>query len=160
MATGSAGCVNLKERFGDRYKVTYEESYYAERSRHTVVDPWLMIIPCKYGHIFPWGGELLAASVDGHPNIAGVVRRLACTTVRQQGDFGELTASFHVDDFDQLAKIMVPRRRRQVSETERNRLAEVGRRFRFQHGYECEHSDLERTQTTPDDSEHQTAPTA
>jgi hypothetical protein len=80
--------------------------------------------------------------------------------VRQQGDFGELTASFHIDDFDQLAKIMVPRRRRQVSEAERSRLAEIGRRSRFQHGYEREYSGAERTQTGRVDLGHQIVPDA
>jgi hypothetical protein len=35
-------CINLKARFGKRYKVTYEESYFAEYGPHArKEDPWL-----------------------------------------------------------------------------------------------------------------------
>ena len=74
-------------------------------------DPWLMILLCRYGHLFPWGGDLLAASVDGHPNVAGRLRRLKCCQVVQDGEFGELTATFHVKDFDRMAEVMRARRR-------------------------------------------------
>ena len=50
-------CINLKEMFGDRYKVTYEESYYADHGETAYKeDPWLMILLCQHGHICPWGG--------------------------------------------------------------------------------------------------------
>ena len=69
--------------------MTYEESYFADRGDGArAEDPWLMIVPCRYGHVFPHGGNLLAASVDGHPNVAGVLRRLPCCRVHQDGDFG------------------------------------------------------------------------
>ena len=45
-------CINLKERFGDRFKVAYEESYYAQHGENArVEDPVYMIIPCKWGHL-------------------------------------------------------------------------------------------------------------
>ena len=116
-------CINLKERFGQQYRVTYEESYYADRGVGArATDPWLMIVPCRFGHIFPHGGDRLAASVDGHPNVAGALRRLPCCRVHQDGDFGELTVLFDVADFDKVVQIMRPRRRRQVSAAERERL--------------------------------------
>lgn len=85
-------CINLEERFGQRFKVVYEESYYTERTMNSLVDPWLMVIPCRYGHIFPHGGNTLAASVDGHTRIAGLLRCLPCCKVHQDGDGGELTS--------------------------------------------------------------------
>jgi hypothetical protein len=120
-------CANLKELFGRRFKVQYEESYRADRGDGArAVDPWLMILPCRYGHIFPHGGKTLAASVDGHPNVAGVLRRLPCCRVHQDGDFGELTVLFDVADFAKVAKIIRPRRRRQVSPEQRERLRSMG----------------------------------
>ena len=120
-------CINLKERFGRRYRVTYEESYRADRGDSArAADPWLMIVPCRYGHIFPHGGNMLAASVDGHPNVAGVLRRLPCCRVHQDGDFGEVTIVFDVGDFAKVARIIRPRRRRQVSAVERERLRGMG----------------------------------
>ena len=123
-----APVINLQDDFGDRYRVTYEESYFVERSRQTVVDPWLMIIPCRFGHIFPHGDDILAASVDGFPKIAGRLRRLAGVHIHQDGDFGELTVLFPVGTFDTVAEIMRPRRRRQLTDQQRAELAERGRR--------------------------------
>jgi hypothetical protein len=120
-------CTNLKAIFGHRHRVAYEESYRADRGDGArATDPWLQIIPCRYGHIFPHGGNLLAASVDGHPNVAGVLRKLPCCRVHHDGDFGELTVVFDVDHFDDVAAVIQPRRRRQVSTAERDRLRSMG----------------------------------
>ena len=128
-------CVNLRERFGDRYKVRCEESYYADRGAGArKEDPWLMILLGRYGHIFPWGGTTLAASVDGHPMIAGRVRRMDCCRVVQDGDFGELTVAFDVEHFDRVAKVMRARRRprRTLTPEQRARLADRMRRINRQ----------------------------
>lgn len=117
-------CINLKERFGQKYKVTYEESYYAERTIDSLVDPWMMIIPCRYGHIFPHGDNMLAVSVNGHTRIAGTIRRLPCCKVHQDGDHGEMTVLFDVKDFDRVAAIMLPRRRPILSDEQRAAMAE------------------------------------
>jgi hypothetical protein len=102
-------CINLKERFGRRFKVVYEESYCADRGNVArAEDPWLMIVPGRYGHIFPHGGSLLAASVDGYRKVAGKLRRLPCCRVHQDGDDGELTVVFDVDDFGKVARIIRP----------------------------------------------------
>jgi hypothetical protein len=113
-------CVNLRERFGKRYRVRHEESWHAEGRR--VACPELMILLCKYGHVYPWGGRMLAASVDGYPKIAGRLRRLGCVEVAQDGDFGELTVIFDVADFVKVAKVMRPRRRRQMTPEQRAEL--------------------------------------
>ena len=55
-------CLNLKERFGANYRIHREEGA-------TIGDPWGLLIPCRYGHIYPWGGDRLAASIDGHKGI-------------------------------------------------------------------------------------------
>ena len=136
--------INLKERFGRRYRVTYGESYYAEHGEKArVEDPVHMIIPCKYGHIYAAGEETLAAGVDGHPNVAGQLRRLKCCQVHQDGDLGELTVLFDVTDFAKVVKIMRPRRRRQLSEAERQRLRVIG----FQKGRQV-HSNRHSTART------------
>ena len=82
-------CINLNRRFGGRYRVRYEESYFGEYGEHArVEDPAYMIIPCRYGHLYPGGGGLLAASVDGFPKIAGRLRRMKCRQIHQDGDSG------------------------------------------------------------------------
>ncbi len=118
-------CLNLRETFGDRYRITYEESYFAERTRRTVEDPWLMILPCRNGHIYPHGGDLLGVSTDpGHVQLAGIVRRLPCCQVVQDGNNGELNATFNVEDFDKVAAIMRPHRRQQWTEERRQQARE------------------------------------
>ena len=150
----SAGveCIHLRDRFGDRYKVACEASYYAQYGANARgEDPWLQIIPCRYGHIFPHGGATLAVSVDGHPQIASRIALLRCCHVAQDGDRGELTANFHVDDFDAVAEIVRPRRKRQISVQERIRLAEMGRanlkRLR-ERNVDGQRSDVRRRQTS------------
>jgi len=93
-------CLNLRELFGKRFRVMYEESYHAQYGPGARrEDPHLMILLCRYGHLFAWQGNELAASVDGHPNVA---------------------------DFAKVARIMRPRRRRQVSQAQRDRLRAMG----------------------------------
>ena len=58
-------CINLKERFGDRYKVEHEESYHADRGENArTEDPWLQVLLCQHGHIYPHGRDVLAASTN------------------------------------------------------------------------------------------------
>ncbi len=126
-------CINLKERFGDRFKVEYEESYFAERSKRTVEDPWLMILLCQHGHVYPHGGEILVASTDRRGSIAKRLAKLDCVTVLQDAADG-INAAFHVSSFDRVAEIMRPRKARRLSPEQRARLAEAGRNFRFSAG--------------------------
>ena len=138
-------CINLREQFGRRYKVQYEESYYAEHGPNAwVEDPWLMIIPCRNGHICPWGETTLAACTDKAGPIAKRLKALPFTTTHQDGDDGA-NVLFEVEHFDEVAEIMIPRRRRQVSEEERRRLAEAGAKYRFRRGYGASHRALEST---------------
>jgi hypothetical protein len=110
--------VNLKSRFGSKYRIAKAED-------HKTEEP-MLVIPCKFGHIYPHGHNTLAASVDGHSGIAANMRRLACGKVHQDGDFGELTILFHVDDFAEVAKVMKPRTKRKVSEEQK---AAAAKRF-------------------------------
>ncbi len=81
--------VNLKERYGHRFKVAYDESYYAERGDHgRAEDARLMVLLCDHGHMYPFGGDLLAASTDKRGAVAGRLAGLDCTTVVQDGDDG------------------------------------------------------------------------
>jgi hypothetical protein len=90
----------------------------------------MMLILCQRGDIYPYGGDLLAVDVDGRPVTA---RRLAELGLRlvQDGD-NEKTFVFPAEQFAQVAKIVKPRRRRQVSDAEMRRLADLARRHGFQ----------------------------
>ncbi|MCX7424735.1 MAG: hypothetical protein NTW96_03770 [Planctomycetia bacterium] len=121
----SVECIDLEARFGRRYRIDREESYHAQHgpgARRR--DPWLSIIPCRFGHLYPFGGDLLAASVDGYPKVAGRLRKLDCCRIHQDGDGGELTVVFHVDALARVARIIRPRRRPRLSPERRAELAE------------------------------------
>lgn len=118
-------CIDLKKRFGKLYRVRYKESYQAEHEPGARAnDPWLKIIPCRVGHIYPWGGERLAAFQPRGP-VALKLKALPGVVTWTDGDDG-VTVLFDVEQFDAVAKLMQPRRRRQVSTEQREAAA---RRF-------------------------------
>ncbi|MGA2035031.1 MAG: hypothetical protein ABSG68_22505 [Thermoguttaceae bacterium] len=125
--------MNLRERFGRRYRVEYEESYFAQYGLNARVDdPWLQIIPCQYGHIYPWGVDRLAASTDRRGGVARRIAALAFIEVWQDGDDG-ITALFPLDKFDEVAALMKPRRRRQMTEEQRRAAVERLAKYAFTH---------------------------
>ena len=64
-------CINLKKRFGDQFKVEYEEGYRAQYGESAWrEDPCYMIIPCENGHICLWGGDLQAACTHKRGSVA------------------------------------------------------------------------------------------
>jgi hypothetical protein len=124
-------CVNLRERFGRRYRVEYEESYYAQYGPHARTDdPWLQIIPCRRGHICPWGPSTLAASTNGRGPTARKLIALPGVTLWQDASDG-VTVLFPVEMFDEVAELMKPRRRRQMTEEQRQAAAERLAKYAF-----------------------------
>jgi hypothetical protein len=127
-------CVNLRERFGRRYRVEYEESYYAERGPGARADdPWLQIIPCRAGHIYPWGPAMLAASTSSRGSTARKLAALPGATLWQDGSDG-MTILFPVERFPKVAALMHPKRRRQLSPEQKAKLLEAGAKHRFTDG--------------------------
>ncbi|MHB8953846.1 MAG: hypothetical protein ACYC4U_12825 [Pirellulaceae bacterium] len=120
-------CVNLKKMFGDRFKITWDESYFAEHGENARADdPWLQIIPCQHGHIYPYGGEIMVASTAKRGGVARELGQLDSTTMYRDGDDG-VDVLFHVSNFEPVAQLMKPRRRRRLSPQQRQRLAALGR---------------------------------
>lgn len=114
-----AACVNLRERFGHTYRITYDPAYSARHVPRDKLDPWMMIIPCRAGEIWPHSGTTLAVELEGRRGVT--VRRLleigVCRLYRDADDGATLL--FDVADFATVAAIIKPRRRRQVSEANR-----------------------------------------
>jgi hypothetical protein len=128
-AVRKPACINLRQRFGDLYKVQFEESYYAERPEFRSEEaPWLMVIPCLNGHICPWGGRLLAACTRTAGPVARRLKKLPFAQVAQDGDDGA-NVLFDVRHFDEVAKIMKPRRRRRLSDQQKRESVERLRRY-------------------------------
>ena len=105
--------INLKEKFGDKYKVRYEDSYYAQYGENArTVDPWYMILLCQHGHIFPCGGTRLAASATRM--IGRKLLTIPGTEVKQDGDDG-MTVVFECADIQKILRIMRPKKVRKLS---------------------------------------------
>jgi hypothetical protein len=140
-------CIDLEERFGRRYRIEDEESCRAQYGRRAEVnDPWLKVILCRGGHIYPWGASTLAAATDRPGRAARKLAALPTVSLVQDGSDG-VTVLFDVADFATVAKIMRPRRRRGGDKKALRRLAEVGAKTRFQHGagFRCGAQILART---------------
>ena len=119
-------CINLSERFGHRFRITFEEQVaewpVAER-------PWLARIACKYGHVGVQGGDRLHAFTD-RPRLGAQLRALPFIE-RAQGDV-EVRVVFDASHLAAVLAILKPYRRRQVSAAERERLRAMGEAHRFQ----------------------------
>ncbi len=123
-------CINLRERFGDRYKIGHDEAAvtYAEQR-----DPWMQTLPCARAGltVYPAGGEDLALECDTRPGIARRVAAIPGVRISQDGGWGgEMTFRFDVALFDQVAAIVHPRRRHQgrpMTEAEKAAFAERGK---------------------------------
>ncbi len=143
-------CIDLKERLGERYRVRLDrEGYMAEPELHrTAEKPWHYTVACQNGEIYPHGGELLGASTIRHGIIAKRLAELDCVTVTQDGEDG-INVTFHVDDFDKVAEVMKPRKRRRLSPEQRQLAAERLRPFRFPAAAQSDSGGLESTISVP-----------
>ena len=96
-------CINLMERFGKRYRIEFDPAYSAKNRPRDSLDPWMMLIPCQRGVIYPHGGNRLAVEIDGRPISVKRLEVLGCTELVQDGD-SEKTFTFDVVDFAKVAK--------------------------------------------------------
>jgi hypothetical protein len=100
-------CINLKKRFGKKYRIVWDESRQKRED-----DPWFMQIPCLRGHIYPHGGDRLGFASNSRGPSLNVLKAIPGVEVEQDGTDGA-NLSFPVDIFDQIAKLVRPRQKRQ-----------------------------------------------
>jgi hypothetical protein len=111
--------IDLKARFGDRYKIVLDESASVDTDRETRL--WCYRIPCRYGFISVWGEDTLA----GYTDRARMISRLIAVpgvTVRRRGDT-ECRVIFPPRCSDAVADVLQARRRVRLSAEERERRA-------------------------------------
>jgi len=128
-----AQCVDLRASFPGRFRFAYDEAYQAERSDLRKVEaPWLTLIPCKAGRVFPWGGRRLAAYCK-----AGAAKRRELEAVpgvsAVQGGQGypEIMVTFDVDRIEAVAAVLGARRPRRLSPERRAAAIERLRAHQF-----------------------------
>lgn len=116
-------CINLQERFGKRYRVGFEANS-ATRYQWPEGDrAWLLEVRCRYGSVYPKGGEILQAMTP-RPRLGAKLRALPCV-LTARGD-ADTVVTFHVDEAPAVFALLKPYRRRQVSASERERLRALG----------------------------------
>lgn len=132
-------CIDLADHYGDQFKIISEDG-----SRTT--DPWLQILLCKRGHICPYGGSMLLACTDRRGrNLIKQLLAVPSARIVQDGDDG-VNVVFHVDQFEGIAAIMRPRKRRpHLSPEHRAKLIAANAMYRFTDGSEVLHRDGRRT---------------
>ena len=125
--------INLRDRFGNKYKITFDTCYDPKGRSRDKLDPFMMQIPCQYGTIYPDGKHHLRIDIDHHIPTANRVARLPGCELVMDGDF-EKTIRFHIERFDAVAAIVKPKRKRVLSETQRD---ECARRLRPYHFFQA-----------------------
>lgn len=125
-------CVNLADRYGAVYRITYDPAYDPAHVPHDKRDPRYMQMPCDRGTIYPHGGEMLAVEVDYRPKVAAKVAALPGVVVHQDGDH-EKTFLFDVSLFAQVAALVRPRRRFRSSAAQLDNLRH-GEKHQFRGG--------------------------
>lgn len=130
-------CIDLKATYGRRFKVALEESYHAQQGRREARDAlWLQIIPGRLGHVFPHGGNMLAASTNSNGPTARKLVALPGVVLWQNGSDG-VTVLFSPDQLEAVAALLHLRRRRVLSEAARAHLRTLGAKYGFRPGVGC-----------------------
>jgi hypothetical protein len=117
--------IDLQAIAGDRYRLTLDESASLPSTDPTAeTKMWCRRIPCKHGHIGVYSDQEFFTYCSGRRLFTALLE-IPSTRARQRGDT-ELTVSFGPGHLEQVATLLRARRKRQVSETERQRLATIG----------------------------------
>ena len=116
--------VNLKDLFGDRYRVGLDDSTQHEPGARK--DPWHYVIPCRNGSISPFSDELLAFHCTARGIRTRLHRHHPEIDVRNWSDDGEAIFLFRPDQFDLMTKYAKPRRKRRLSPEHRQKLVKAG----------------------------------
>lgn len=127
-ATSDMACIDLAALYGDHYRVGFQGGTRPRQSVAGSERPWHLEIRCRYGRVYPRGGDVLAAWTD-HPRIGARLRRLPFI-LSAQGD-AETVVTFHVGDAGAVLAILRPYRRRLVTAAQRERLRRIGAASRF-----------------------------
>jgi hypothetical protein len=119
---------NLRALFGDRFQIGHDPAAETAAERN---DPWMMMLPCENGVIYPHGANRLA--VECKTKTAHKLMAISAITVQQHGDT-ECTLLFNLAMADQVFGIVKPRKRRKLSEEQKAANVERLKDHQFQNG--------------------------
>lgn len=103
------------------YRVCLDESVIGDRERANRV--WYYRVSCRYGHIFVHSESELGAYTD-HSRVMSRLEAIPGVRVRQRGDL-EMSVAFEPSCLEVVASLLQARRKRRVSEEERQRLRAI-----------------------------------
>jgi len=112
-------CIILRNRFGDRYLITFDPAYDPRHRPKKSLDPRMTIIPCRYGEIYPFGGTELVVEVVARSRLKLRLSQLPAVRIHQDAD-DVCSFVFDANDFAEIAEIVRPRRRRIASDRQRD----------------------------------------
>jgi len=126
--------MNLRELYGDKYKVKYDESFYAENPKFRgIEESELQIIPGKYGHVYSQDNSLLAVSTNSRGLTMKRLIQIG-VIIYQNGDDG-FNGLFDPLIIDQVAEIIHARKRRKpLTQDQKNRLIDQIKVYQFKKG--------------------------
>lgn len=110
-------CINLKEVYGERYRITLDPAAETLAERK---DPWMFTIRCKGRDcrfrpiIYPHSDKLLALEIDYKKTKRVLLQSLPGMITHQMGN-NECTLLFPPELFDRVAEIVKPIARVKVS---------------------------------------------
>jgi len=120
--------IDLRKLAGTTYRLEHDESAFMEPGGRK--DPWLYVIPCRKGHIYPHSDTLLALWWESTTRLD---HKCPALELYQDGD-DEKTYLFLPEDFEEVAKLAGAKRRRKgrtLSASERQKAIERLRPHRF-----------------------------
>jgi hypothetical protein len=117
-------CPDLKELFAEEYCIRLEDGAVARN------DPWYFLIPCRLGHIAPWGPDTLVACTNSRGPTRNGLLQVPTANLVQDGDDGA-NITFDVRHMGLVADIMGAKRRVHLSPEQRAKQVERLRSFRF-----------------------------
>lgn len=116
--------INLRELFGNRYKIGLDPAAKDEAGGKN--DPWHYLIPCRFGHIYPYSGKLLAYYCMGPGIRAKINRNHPEIEILNWSDDGEATFLFPIEKFNLISGYAKPKRKRKLSPNHRESLTRAG----------------------------------
>lgn len=123
--------INLRTKFGKTYRIEHDPAAKYERAGKK--NPWLFIIPCRKGHIYPHSDKLLALWWESS---ARLDTKNPALKLYLDGD-AEKVYLFSPDDFDIIKSVAHPsrtRKGRKLSPAAREAAIERLRQYRFRKG--------------------------
>ena len=121
--------INLKQQYGDTYRVDVDESHYADRqsTQKRSVSPWNYILKGKKGHVYLQGENQLAVATNYRGQLPQKLIEIGAKII-QDGSDG-VNATFDAKLLPKVARLCGLYRKKRLSEERktalRNQLAKM-----------------------------------